>query len=152
MTFGEDGKLYIQEDPGGTPYIALAHDFLRQRRRSTRMKKAAALLEITSILGRNNGRRYFLANMQAHCDIPGELVQSGQLYVISVVPESEHYALMLGASVLSASVSSDLLLAAGSVSAKWLGRFNISNFAPTWPHDMPPRLAQSASIETQRVE
>jgi hypothetical protein len=90
--------------------------------------------------------------MQAHYDIPGELVQGGQLYVISVVPESEHYALMLGASVLSASVSSDLLLAAGSVSAKWLGRFNISNFAPTWPHNMPPRLAPSASIETQRVE
>jgi hypothetical protein len=90
--------------------------------------------------------------MQAHYDIPGELVHGGQLYVISVVPESEHYALMLGASVLSASVSSDLLLAAGSVSAKWLGRFNISNFAPTWPHNMPPRLAPSASIETQRVE
>jgi hypothetical protein len=51
MTVGEDGKLYIQEDPGGTPYIALAHDFLRQRRRSTRMKKAAALLRLPPFWG-----------------------------------------------------------------------------------------------------
>jgi hypothetical protein len=33
--------------------------------------------------------------MQAHYDIPGELFQGGQLYVISMVPESS-YALMLG--------------------------------------------------------
>jgi hypothetical protein len=50
-------------------------------------EESSGIIEITSILGRNDGRRYFLANIQAHYDIPGELVQGGQLYVISVVPQ-----------------------------------------------------------------
>lgn len=104
VAMGEDGKLYIQEDPGNSPYIAKTWMFdpvansWTQILESDRTRFAAptapfsqdeessGIIEITSVLGRHDGKRYFLANMQAHYNIPGELVQGGQLYLISVVP------------------------------------------------------------------
>jgi hypothetical protein len=101
MTGGEDGKLYIQEDPGNTPYIARtwmfdpAADSWTQVLESDRARflaptapfnqdeESSGIIEITSVLGRDDGKRYFLGDMQAHYNIPGELVQGGQLYVIS---------------------------------------------------------------------
>jgi hypothetical protein len=50
-------------------------------------EESSGIIEITSILRRNDGRRYFLSTVQAHYAIPGELVQGGQLYVISAGPE-----------------------------------------------------------------
>ncbi len=101
MTVGEDGKLYIQENPGNSPYIAktwmfdpaaaswtqiLESDrarFLAPTAPFSQDEESSGIIEITSVLGRDDGKRYFLANMQAHYAIPGELVQGGQLYVIS---------------------------------------------------------------------
>ncbi len=104
VAMGEDGKLYIQEDPGNSPYIAKTWMFDpvadswtqileadRTRFASPTVpfshdEESSGIIEITSVLGRHDGRRYFLADMQAHYNIPGELVQGGQLYVISVIP------------------------------------------------------------------
>ena len=101
MTVGEDGKLYIQEDPGNSPYIAktwmfdpateswtqvLESDrarFLAPTAPFNQDEESSGIIEITSVLGRDDGKRYFLGDMQAHYNIPGELVQGGQLYVIS---------------------------------------------------------------------
>jgi hypothetical protein len=101
MTVGEDGKLYIQEDPGNTAYISktwmfdpaanswtqiIESDrarFLAPAAPFNQDEESSGIIEITSILDRNDGRRYFLSTMQAHYGIPGELVQGGQLYVIT---------------------------------------------------------------------
>ncbi len=105
MTVGEDGKLYIQEDGGDSEYISktwmfdpiadswtqiLESDrvrFLAPAAPFNRDEESSGIIEITSILRRNDGRRYFLSTMQAHYAIPGELVQGGQLYLISAGPE-----------------------------------------------------------------
>jgi hypothetical protein len=114
MTVGEDGKLYIQEDPGNSSYIAKTWSFdpatgkftqILESDRSrflpgatflTQDEENSGIIEVTSILGRNDGKRYFLADTQAHYGIPGELVEGGQLYVVSMpVPEPESYAMFL---------------------------------------------------------
>lgn len=105
MTVGEDGKLYIQEDPGDSAYISktwsfdpaanswtqiLESDrarFLQPEAPFNHDEESSGIIEITSILGRNDEQRYFLANAQAHYVIPGELVQGGQLYLISAGAE-----------------------------------------------------------------
>lgn len=113
MTIGENGKLYIQEDPGNSSYIAKTWEFDPATRKwaqvlesdrsrfvsgapsfLTQDEESSGIIEITSILGRNDGRRYFLGDMQAHYPIAGELVEGGQLY-IAAVPEPETFALML---------------------------------------------------------
>ena len=101
MTVGEDGKVYIQEDGGDSAYISktwmfdpvanswtqiLESDrerFLAPVAPFNHDEESSGIIEITSILRRNDGRRYFLSTMQAHYVIPGELVQGGQLYLIS---------------------------------------------------------------------
>jgi len=109
-----DGWILIQEDPGNNNYIAktwrydMAKDEWTQILESnrdffltgaskflTQDEESSGIIEITDILARNDGRRYFLADMQAHYAIPGELVEGGQLYLITAVPEPETYALML---------------------------------------------------------
>lgn len=115
MTVGEDGKLYIQEDPGNSSYIAKTWMFdpvtntwtqILESDRSrfisgganflTQDEENSGIIEITSILGKNDGKRYFLADTQAHYGIAGELVEGGQLYVVSMpVPEPESYAMFL---------------------------------------------------------
>jgi len=114
MTVGEDGKLYIQEDPGNSSYIAKTWTFdpatgewtqiLESDRNRfisgapsflTQDEENSGIIEVTSILGRNDGKRYFLADTQAHYAISGELVEGGQLYLVSSVPEPESYAMLL---------------------------------------------------------
>lgn len=115
MTVGEDGKLYIQEDPGNNSYIAKTWMFdpllgtwtqILESDRSrfisgaanylTQDEESSGIIEVTSVLGRNDGKRYFLADMQAHYALGGELVQGGQLYMVSMpVPEPESYAMFL---------------------------------------------------------
>jgi Bacterial protein of unknown function (DUF839)/PEP-CTERM motif len=56
----------------------------------------SGIVDITDVMGRNDGTRYYLGVMQAHYGIAGELVEGGQMYLISQVPEPETYALMLG--------------------------------------------------------
>jgi secreted PhoX family phosphatase len=113
MVVADDGTLIIQEDPGNSSYIAKtwrydpvantwtqilesdrdrfitgAPNFLTQD------EESSGVIDITSILGRNDGKQYFLGDMQAHYAIPGELVEGGQLYVFAV-PEPETYGMML---------------------------------------------------------
>jgi hypothetical protein len=115
MVFGDNGKLYIQEDPGNASYIAKTWEFdptngtfvqIAESDRArfisgaagflTQDEESSGIIDITSILGRNDGKRYFLADMQAHYSISGELVEGGQLYVLTApVPEPESYAMLL---------------------------------------------------------
>ena len=113
MTVADDGTVVIQEDPGGNNYIAktwivdpatgkfvqvLESD--RERFLSGAPKfltvdeESSGVIEITSVLDKKDGKRYFLGDMQAHYANGTELVEGGQLY-ITAVPEPETYALML---------------------------------------------------------
>lgn len=118
MTVADDGTLIIQEDPGNSSYIAKTWHYNPFSKTTTQIlesdrgrfltptapfsvdEESSGVIEITSVLGRNDGRRYFLADMQAHYGIAGELVEGGQLYVFSTdiapVPEPSTYALMFG--------------------------------------------------------
>ncbi len=122
MTVGADGKILIQEDPGNNQYIAktwlydpanntwtqiLESDRVRFNNNIsssdpllpvdtfTRDEESSGIIEITSILGRNDGKRYYLGDMQAHLkNSDTSLVEGGQLY-LAAVPEPESYAMML---------------------------------------------------------
>lgn len=114
MVAGEDGSILIQEDPGNSSYIAKTWKFdpvsgtwtqILESDRSrflpgatflTQDEENSGIIEVTSILGRNDGKRYYLADNQAHYGIGGELVEGGQLYMVSApVPEPETYAMLL---------------------------------------------------------
>jgi hypothetical protein len=115
ITVAKNGEVLIQEDPGNTSYIAKTWIFnpatgtARQIFESDRARfitggagfltqdeESSGVIDITDVLGRNDGQRYFLGVMQAHYGIAGELVEGGQLYMLTQVPEPETYALMLG--------------------------------------------------------
>ncbi len=121
MVVGDDGKILIQEDPGNNQYNAktwmfdpatgawtqiLMSDVSRfgSSDGSTlasapfnRDEENSGIIEVTSLLNRGDGKRYFLADTQAHYSIAGEFVQGGQLQLISApVPEPETYAMLLG--------------------------------------------------------
>jgi len=98
------GEVIVQEDPGGTPYIAktwLVNPQLRtavQVLESDRDRFAGAapltadeessgVIEVTNLVTHawwyEAGRRYYLADMQAHYAITGELVEGGQFYLVA---------------------------------------------------------------------
>ncbi len=106
------GKVLIQEDPGNTSYIAKTWIFDPATGKATQVmesdrsrfitgapgfltqdEESSGVIEITDLLNRGDGQRYYLGNMQAHYGIPGELVEGGQLYVMAV-PEPGTYGLM----------------------------------------------------------
>lgn len=105
LTVDGDGKLIIQEDPGGA-YLAkiwkidlatreYAQIFVSDRERFlpdgsnylTRDEENSGVIEVTGIVEHASwyepGRRYFLGATQAHYRLPGELVQGGQLYLMA---------------------------------------------------------------------
>lgn len=113
LTVTADGKVIIQEDPGNQAYIAKtwlfdpatgkALQILESDRERflpgataflTQDEESSGVIEITDVLGRKDGKRYFLGDMQAHYGNGAELVEGGQLYIMAV-PEPETYALML---------------------------------------------------------
>lgn len=121
MVVGDDGKILIQEDPGNTQYNAKTWMFDPASGQWTQIlmsdvnrfgasdgsilaatpfnqdEENSGVIEVTSLLNRGDGKRYYLANTQAHYGIAGELVQGGQLYLVSApVPEPETYAMLLG--------------------------------------------------------
>jgi Bacterial protein of unknown function (DUF839) len=111
MVVDADGNVIIQEDPGNSPYIAKTWKidprrspgqpgFATQIFESDRARfsfdapngltddeENSGVIEVTDIVRNANwyeaGRRYYLGNMQAHYNIPGELVQGGQLYLMA---------------------------------------------------------------------
>ncbi|MCI0351173.1 MAG: DUF839 domain-containing protein [Acidobacteriales bacterium] len=106
LTVAGDGSVLIQEDPGNNAYLAqtwlvnpgtgAVTSVLRSD--SNRFsspplapfnvdEESSGIIEVTDIVKSANwfeqGRRYFLADMQAHYSEPGELVEGGQLYLIA---------------------------------------------------------------------
>lgn len=107
MTVDGDGNILIQEDPGGSDYIAktwkfnpttgeAVQIFESDRDRFlpgapnflTRDEENSGVIEVTDIVASANwyepGRRYYLTNTQAHYNIVDdpELVQGGQVQMI----------------------------------------------------------------------
>jgi hypothetical protein len=64
-----------------TPQLTFA-EALREYAERKRQENSG-FIEITSVLGRGDGRRYYLGDMQAHDTITGEFVEGGQLWVLS---------------------------------------------------------------------
>jgi len=112
ITVTADGKVLIQEDPGNTAYIAKTWIYDPVSGQATQVmesdrarfisgapgfltqdEESSGVIEITDVLNRGDGQRYYLGNMQAHYAIAGELVEGGQLYVMAV-PEPGTYGLM----------------------------------------------------------
>ena len=106
LTVDGDGNVIVQQDPGGSAYIAktwkinpttgsavqilesdrdrfdpAGPDFL------TTNEESSGVIEVTDIVQSANwyetGRRYYLANMQAHYPIDGEFVEGGQVYLVA---------------------------------------------------------------------
>ncbi len=120
MYVAADGTILIQEDPGNTSYIAKTWHFdpisntwtqiLESDRDRfingaanflTQDEENSGIIDITDILGRNDGLTYYLGNTQAHYNIAGELVQGGQLYVVTV-PEPASLAMLAVGGLLMA--------------------------------------------------
>ena len=114
ITVDANGKIIIQEDPGNQAYIAKTWSFdpvtgqtvqILESDRSrfltgatgylTQDEESSGIIDVTSILGRNDGKQYYLGNMQAHYAIAGELVEGGQVYLVASVPEPDTYAMMI---------------------------------------------------------
>lgn len=106
ITVAGNGFVLIQEDPGNTPYIAktwvvnpvtkettdvLASDSQRFAAPPlapfTVDEESSGIIEVTDLVKTavwyELGRRYFLADLQAHYAVPGEFVEGGQLYLIA---------------------------------------------------------------------
>jgi hypothetical protein len=107
LTVDGDGAVLVQEDPGGSSYIAktwridpdnpLAAAQIVESDRTrfisgaplflTTDEESSGIIEVTDLvkpaLWYQPGRRYFLADMQAHYSLPGDLVQGGQLYLLA---------------------------------------------------------------------
>lgn len=112
LTVGKNGEIVIQEDPGGNAYIAKTWVFDPATGQATQIlesdrarflpggltidEESSGVIEITDVLDKKDGKRYFLGDMQAHYPLAGELVQGGQLYITTSVPEPSTYALLLG--------------------------------------------------------
>ena len=106
ITVAGDGSVLVQEDPGNNAYIAqtwrvnpttkvataiLHSDPVRFAPPNTppfnRDEESSGIIEVTEIVKSANwyesGRRYFLADLQAHYETTAELVEGGQLYLVA---------------------------------------------------------------------
>lgn len=103
ITVDGRGHVIVQEDPGGTPYIAKTWDVDPTTRTALQIfesdrdrfegptaltvdEESSGVIEITDLVKSARwyeaGRRYYLGDMQAHYTLPGELVEGGQLYLM----------------------------------------------------------------------
>lgn len=101
-----EGNIVIQEDPGNSAYVAKLWKFNPLTREAvqifendrnrfvsggvsflTQDEENSGVIDVTDIVANANwyeaGRRYYLTNTQAHYNIPGELVQGGQVQMIA---------------------------------------------------------------------
>jgi hypothetical protein len=107
MTVGEDGHVYIQEDPGGNAYLARTWRVNPKTKTATEIlvsdaarfapptpapfdtdDESSGIIEVTDIVRHagwaDSRRRYFLSDIQAHYSVADpELVEGGQLYLIA---------------------------------------------------------------------
>jgi Ca2+-binding RTX toxin-like protein len=105
MTISDEGLIYIQEDVGGQTHTGrileynpatdtvvevAAHDVARFGSPTTPAtlpfnidEESSGIIEVTDILGDADTKAY-LVDVQAHYNIPGELVQGGQLLTMYV--------------------------------------------------------------------
>jgi hypothetical protein len=106
ITVIEDGTLIVLEDPGNTPYIAQIWHVNPTAKTATAIfhsdterfapptlppfnvdEESSGVIEVTDLVQSARwfemGRRYFLADLQAHYSIPGELYEGGQLYLFA---------------------------------------------------------------------
>lgn len=106
ITVDGDGNVMVQEDPGGNAYIAktwkvrptspaVAVQIAESDRARfapggvlfhTIDEESSGIIEVTDIVKAaswyEQGRRYFLADLQDHLPLSGELVEGGQLYML----------------------------------------------------------------------
>jgi hypothetical protein len=101
-----DGSLIVLEDPGNTPYIAQIWHVNPTAKTATAVfhsdterfasppvppfsvdEESSGVIDVTDLVqsarGVEQGRRYFLADLQAHYAISGELYEGGQLYLFA---------------------------------------------------------------------
>ena len=126
LTVGQDGKVYIQEDPGNVAYIAktwavdLANPtaaeqifesdrsrFLAPTAPFSQDEEHSGIIDVTVLFADASwyvaGTKVFLGDTQAHYSIAGVdgLVEGGQLSLMtsgaSAIPEPSTYAAILGA-------------------------------------------------------
>jgi hypothetical protein len=114
ITVAGDGSVIVEEDPGNTPYLAQIWRVNPATKTATAIfnsdparfgnpppapfnldEENSGVIEVTDIVRSARwyepGRRYFLADMQAHYLIPGELFEGGQLYLFaSPKPHQRH--------------------------------------------------------------
>jgi hypothetical protein len=109
ITVDGDGMVIVQEDPGGNAYLArtwLVDPAAAPAQRATEIlisdpalftpptpapfntdEESSGVIDVTEIVKSANwyeqGRRYYLADIQTHYGIAGELVEGGQLYLIA---------------------------------------------------------------------
>jgi hypothetical protein len=112
ITVAGDGSVIVEEDPGNTPYIAQIWRVNPATKTATAILQSdparfaappsppfnvdeenSGVIEVTELVKParwyERGRRYFLADMQAHYLIPGEVYEGGQLYLFAS-PKPHH--------------------------------------------------------------
>lgn len=102
ITVDIDGNVLIQEDPGSNEYVAKTWKFDTKDNTWTQIfesdrnrfvtgaahfltqnEENSGIIDVTNVLKRNDGGKYYLGVTQAHYSIAGELVEGGQLYLIT---------------------------------------------------------------------
>ncbi len=123
LTIAADGTVLLQEDPGGTAYQAKTWRFDPRSGKLTQLlgmdtarfgslgipatapynndEENSGIIDVTNLFVGVAGYdtdhfQYFLADTQAHYNITGELVQGGQLALISVPVSEPHSVALLG--------------------------------------------------------
>lgn len=106
LTMSADGKLYIQEDPGKQDHLAAIWEYDPASKHAMKVfvsdaarftagqpgfltndEENSGIVDITALVQDASwfdaGRKYLLGTTQAHYKLEGELVQGGQLYLMS---------------------------------------------------------------------
>ena len=101
MTIDKRGRVLLQEDPGGNPYLARIQSYNTRTDQLTAIarhdpnrfitgapnfltenEEASGIIDVSDILGAG----WYLQDVQAHYSIPGELVEGGQLLAMYYAP------------------------------------------------------------------
>ncbi|WP_036303721.1 DUF839 domain-containing protein [Methylotenera sp. L2L1] len=102
MTVDTEGNIMIQEDSGNNAYISKiwkfdlvantwTQAFESDRSRFipgapkflTQDEENSGIIDVTEVIGRRDGKKYYIGVTQAHYAIKGELVEGGQVYLLT---------------------------------------------------------------------